>query len=112
MAVKLTVAEWNKYYNDPEVWPSGCYHEDAELTLEGNPLDDWDDLTNADQGAKVTLNGGVVYLDENMTDSMSMEAHLKRWRKKQATAVVVCEVAKERLEALLEAVKLSGGTVR
>ena len=109
--VKVTGSEWNRFYADTEAWPDGAWHEDEEITIDGKaPSDDFDFSAVAD-GAMLTVAGGVVYLN-GLEEGPSLEAHFKRWRKRQTTSVLVVEVPHEAAEAVRAAIAAAGGKLR
>lgn len=111
MTTKTTGAEWKKFYADPEFWPEDAYHEDEEFTLDGASCDEGIDVDMIDDVSVVTVSGGIVFIKQSDTDRPTLENHFKRWRKKQSTVFLNIEVPKEKLEALLNAVKAAGGKV-
>jgi len=109
--VKVTGIEWNRFYADAEAWPDGAWHEDEEITVDGNaPPEDFD-LSAVPDGATLTVAGGVVYL-KGLKEGPSLETHFKRWRKRQTTTLLVVEVAHEAAEAVCAAIAAAGGKVR
>lgn len=109
--VKVTGSEWKRFYADAEAWPEGAWHEDGEITIDGNaPPEDFD-FSAVPDAATLTVAGGVVYLKE-MEEGPSLEAHFKRWRKRQTTATLIVEVPHEATEAVRAAIAAAGGKVR
>lgn len=112
MAVKMTGAEWNRFYADPEAWPDGRWHDDEEILVDGAyPGDDFD-LSDVRADAAMTVRGGIVFMQQGDDDGPSLEAHFRRWRKKQTTTVLVVEVPHEKAEAIRAAIAASGGAVK
>lgn len=111
MATRTTGAEWNKFYTDSSIWKDGTYHEDEEFTVDGAVVDD---LCEIKDQAKVTVSGGIVYLDgrEDYNKAPSLEAFFKRWRKTQMTAYLNVEVDKTKLEAVMKAIITAGGKIK
>lgn len=110
MAVKITGAEWKRFYNDPEAWPEGAWHDDQEILVDGETIDGDYDLTKVPDAATLTLAGGVFFL-KGTEEGPSLETHFKRWRKRQATEVFVVEVPREAAEAVRAAIAAAGGKV-
>lgn len=109
MTTKTTGVEWKRFYGDKTAWPEGTWHEDEELTVDGEAWT-WDhDMMTIADGAVLTVAGGIVYLNEGDTDGPSVETHFKRWRKAQSTVVFVCEAPRELEEAVRAAIKAAGG---
>jgi hypothetical protein len=109
--VKLTGSEWNRFYNDAGAWPDGAWHEDEEITVDGKTAGDDLDLSAVPDGAMLTVEGGVVYLTEDADYGPSLEAHFKRWRKRQTTTVLVVEVPHEAVKVVRAAIAAAGGKV-
>ena len=109
--VKVKGIEWKRFY--AEAWPEGVWHECEEITIDGiEPPDDFD-LSAVDDGAQITLAGGIVHLDFDGTiEGPSLETYFKRWRKRQTTTVIVVEVPHESAEAVRAAIVAAGGKVR
>ena len=101
--VKLTGSEWNRFYADAEAWPDGAWHEDEEITVDGKAAPDDFDFSAVPDAAMMTLAGGVVFFN-GTDDGPSLEAHFKRWRKRQTTIVLVVEVPHEAAEAVRAAI--------
>lgn len=112
MAIKLTGAEWNRFYNDTTAWPDGWYHEDAVVSVDG-VLDEYGDLdlsTVADD-AEVVVSGGIIYKGDYSSPGNSVEGHLRKWRKAQTMTNIIVEVPKDRLEAVKEMLASLGAKV-
>ena len=109
MTVKTTGAEWNRFYADKTAWPEGTWHEAEQIKVDGEEAGG--DLTSIHGSAVVTVSGGVVYFDE-VHEGPSLEAHFKRWLKKQTTTVLIVEVPNEAAEAVQSAIANAGGRVR
>lgn len=101
--IKTTGAEFKAYYNDPNAWPEGYWHEDEELTIDGVQYDDWDADTIKD-AAQIKLNYGVVY-----PEGRSMEQHFRAWRKAQSNRIVIISVPNEKESELKAFVSSIGG---
>ena len=109
--VKVTGAEWNRFYADAQAWPEGAWHEDEELTVDGEePPEDFD-LAAVPDASMIAVSGGVVYLD-GVEELPSLEAHFKRWRKRQTTTVLVVEVPNKAVDSVRAAISAAGGKVR
>lgn len=111
MAVKLTGAEWNRFYVDPTVWAKDAWHEDEVITIDERPIDDDFDLSAVPETAKMTLSGGVVLRKGGFDSPSSLEEDFKRWRKRQTTAVLMVEVPHEAADAVRAAITSAGGRV-
>jgi len=109
MAVKLTGAEWNRFYADQAFWPNGTWHEDEEISIDGKVVEDGNfDLSSVPDTAKMTLSGGYVYW-KDVDEGASLEAHFEGWRKQQSTTVLMVEVPHEAADAVRAAIVSAGG---
>ena len=109
--VKVTGSEWKRFYADAEAWPDGAWHEDEDITVDGKTPGDDFDFSAVPDVAMLTVTGGVVYWKDT-DEGPSLEAHFKRWRKRQTTTVLVVEVPHEAAEAVRAAIAAAGGKVR
>jgi hypothetical protein len=108
MTVKTNGAEFNEFYNDPNMWLSGIFHADVLITVDGKEVDEYEDLPNE---AIVTITGGWISNDGGQ-DLGTMEAAFKRWRSKQGLAYMVVTCKREIADSVRDAVKLAGGKVK
>lgn len=110
MTVKTIGAEFKRFYSDDSIWLTGMYHEDEEVTINGDQCIDFD-YKNTPDDAVVTVSGGVVCGPQFDENEPSLETFFKRWRKAQTTAsfVVECDLAK--LDAVKAAIQTAGGRV-
>lgn len=111
MATKTTGTEWKRFYTDPSAWPEGTWHDDAEITIDGVVAGDDIDLGAVDDGAVMSVSGGVVFLGADDRDGPTLEAYFKRWRKAQNTVVLACECPRELVAAVENAIRKAGGKV-
>lgn len=110
--VRVTGVEWKRFYADAGFWPDGAWHENERITVDGEePGEDFDPSSVPDM-AMIAVWGGTVFLNETARDGPSLEAHLKRWRKRQATTVLVVETPNEAADAVRAAIAAAGGKVR
>lgn len=125
MTVKCTGAEFLRFYNDKAWWFSlkektaksddeHTYWEDASVFVNGEQIAEYEfdferDLKPADT---VSVSGGVVFGKVVGTKEPSFEGYLKRWLKEQSTTSIVVDCPKEKLVALLAAIKAAGGSVQ
>lgn len=110
MAVKTTGAEFKRFYNDPEFWPEGAWHDDDLVLVDGVEQDDIDVDKIAD-AAKVTIQAGVVLMSESDDEGVAFDAYFRRWRKSQTTRTIVVEADASKLDAIMAAIKSAGGNV-
>ena len=112
MTVKMTGAEWKLFYSDEAAWPKDAYYQDEELTVDGAEWD-WEiDIMSVSDDAVLRISGGVVILKEDDDNNPSLEAHFKRWRKRQNTAFLSCEAPKDRVADVVAAIIAAGGKVK
>lgn len=107
--VKIIGGEWNRFYADESAWPEGAWYDDAEITIDGQLVDDFD-LSEVSDTSMLTVSGGIVFLDGSVED-LSLETHFKRWRKRQTTTVILVEIPKCDVDAIKSAIKNAGGKV-
>lgn len=108
MATKTTGLEFNRFYAEP--WPDGQYHEDVELTINGESKDEWDDIIINDTDIIVII-GGIV-CNDNDGSCVSFESFFKKWRKKQQTRILMVEVTADKLDNLVDVIKSAGGKIK
>lgn len=125
MPVKCTGAEFLRFYNDKAWWFSvedktaanhdeGTYWEDASVFVNGEQIPEFEfdfdkDLKSTDI---VSVSGGVVFGKVVGVKEPSVEAYLRRWLKAQTTTAIVVDCPKEKLDAILVAIKAAGGSVQ
>ncbi len=102
MATKTNGLEFKKFYNDPEYWPKGMFHESGEITINDVivPEDVELDMIDIKDTDIVKITEGIVFndTDYDSRDAQSFEGYFKKWKKKQKYVYVVVEVLKEKLE--------------
>ncbi|UBB18312.1 hypothetical protein [Comamonas odontotermitis] len=115
MTTKTTGAELKRFYNDPSFWLDGVWHEDVLiLSKDGSQEDEISEIPDA---LAVSIAGGVVFYSGPGRapwpgeDGTSFEAYFRRWRKTQNTAYGTLECPKDKLDAVLAAIKEAGGKV-
>lgn len=112
MPIKLTGAEFNRFYNDKEVWTDGLIHEEEEIWVDGVEIEEYSDFSTIDDTSVVRVSGGVIYHeDEPRNEKGSFEGLLRKWRKSQDTEFMAVEVPKSKADAVREAIKAAGGKV-
>ena len=111
MTAKTIGAEWIKFYADDVFWPKGAWHEDEEITIDGKPWSEDEDLAQPPAVGEMTVSGGIVYLSSDHREGPSLEAYFRRWKKLQDTVCMVIEVQKDRADAVRIAVVSAGGKV-
>lgn len=111
MAVKTTGAEFKRFYNDPEFWPDGAWHEDECVSINGEDWSGSDSYNDVPDDATVRLEDGIVLGLPNDEDP-SLETYFKRWRKKRTTVSFVVECDKNQVETVKAVIKSAGGRVK
>lgn len=110
MATKTTGAEFKAFYSDDAFWPEGTWHEDEEVTIDGElPPDDFD-LSAVADNARMVLSNGCVTNKQN-EELGSFDGYFRKWRKKQTTTFLAVEVPHEKADAVKEAIIAAGGKV-
>lgn len=105
--IKTTGAEFKAFYSDKIAWPEGAWHEEETITVDGKVDDDYDIEKIAD-AAKVTIEGGIVFKNDQATNGPTMEFHFRAWRKRQNTATLSVTVDKAKEAQLRELLKEFG----
>lgn len=108
--IKMTGAEFWEFYNDPKFWPEGVWHDDEVMTVNGAVVSDYSTETILPD-SQVTIDGGVIFLDEEGEESRSFEGHIKKWRKSCTVAYFTVEAPKDKLDAIKTAIKAAGGKI-
>lgn len=108
--IKTTGAEYKRFYNDPTAWPDDSWYEDVELLVNGVELTPELGVVDIHDDAVINLSGGVVFGLPNGTET-SVEAHFKRWRKRQTTTTFLVECDMDKVDEVKAAVKAAGGKV-
>jgi hypothetical protein len=110
MTTKTTGAEWSAFYADKSAWPEDAWHEDETVTVDGAEVDNLEfDPANLPPNARVTVSGGIVFLNADSTNGPTLEAYFKSWRKKQNTVFMTVEVSRTDAEKVQEAITTAGG---
>ena len=120
MAIKTNGAELKAFYNDDAYWQKkedstsdDIWHEELVLVVNGaEQSDDFsinEDLQDEDQ---VTIIDGVVLSNIEKFNGRSFESFFKAWRKQQNTVYLSVSAPKDKLDAVLAAIKAAGGSVK
>ena len=106
---RTTGIEWNRFYNDKDVWKGGTYHDDTVLLVDGQQVDDFEDIP---VNATVKIEAGYVVIDGiDSEKAPSLESVFKAWRKRQNTCTICVECPKDKRDAVVAAIKKDGGRV-
>lgn len=109
MAVKMTGAEFKKFYSDNEFWPEDTWHEDAFMSVDGVEYPDGIDLDTLKDTSIVMLAGGFIRTPDG--NGPALDTYFKRWRKKQNSSLFTVECDNTLLDAVKAAIKQAGGKV-
>lgn len=119
MTVKCVGAEFKRFYNDPEYWVSPerspddyTWHDDGMIAVNDVEQPYGIEVEKLNDTDRVSINGGVVFGQVVGPKEPSLENYFKRWRKAQNTTSIVVDCPKEKLDAILAAIKASGGSVQ
>ena len=108
--VKVTGAEWKRFYTDDEAWPAGAWHDGEDIEIDGALAPDID-LSEVSDDSIMKLSGGAMYMNDT-DEGSSFETYFKRWRQSQSTTVLIVEVANEYADAVRDAIVSAGGKVK
>ena len=111
--MKVSAAEFKRFYEDESFWPEGVFHDDTDIAIDG--VSEYDDnaisVCDAADSSIVTFSCGDVYGKDGEFIA-SFPSYFKRWKKKQETEFVVVSIHKDKLEALSALVKSVGGKIQ
>lgn len=112
MAAKTNGAEWKRYYNDKKIWSDkGAWHEDEEIYVNGQLADLDLDVGKVEDTDVIKLTGGTIYTDESGEHYDSLEAHFKKWQKKQTVKTFCVECNLNQFEVVQKAIIKAGGKI-
>lgn len=111
MSVKMTGREFKSFCSDPAVWGQNddATCGDTLITVNGIGVEDWapGEVSDTD---KITVESGYMECQPSgVPDEFAKAA--RWWLKRQATATLVIECHKDKLEAVTAAIKASGGKI-
>ena len=109
--VKTTGFEFKKFYDDKIMWPEGSYHEDEIITIDGKESDYETDLSKVNDSSKITISGGIVFLNEDDTDGPSLESYFKLWKRKQVNTTILIDAPNEKLDEIIASIVSFGGKI-
>jgi hypothetical protein len=113
MSIKMTGAEWNRFYADKTVWKEGAYHDDSYITVDGVDVDD-DDTINLEKladDAVVVINCGQYYESEKVRDPVDLLPVIRAWQDSQEFEVVSVQIRKGRKADLVGFLAVFDGKV-
>lgn len=107
--MKVTGAEFHRFYNDPSIWTDGMYHENVVFAVNGVEVDDIPESINDTD--IVSFSGGFIANDNG--DAIGTFVGLfRKWRKKQMTVMFVVECHIDKEDYIKQCVRDAGGTVK
>lgn len=101
MSLKVTGAEWKKFYDDDTVWAGEAYQDDCLILVDGVNADEGEgiDLSKISDTAKVEVcSGYIVRHTDDGDEHFDILKVFKAWSKKQNVVFVTLGVPKDRLE--------------
>jgi hypothetical protein len=104
--LKTTGVLWKAYVVS---WPDGQWFVDSDVTVNGKDDDDVELINDDDL---VEFAAGVVFATSDDREGKPLTRHFNAWMNAQNTVTTVCDVPKDKLDALKAAVKALGGRVR
>jgi hypothetical protein len=111
--MKITGAEWKKFYADPEFWGRGQWHDEEEITIDGEIKED-PDYAAVPDAAVLKILSGIVFDSDVLgkeKEICSLKSYLAKWRKKQHTVILVVSVPKEKEKAARAGIVLCDGKI-
>lgn len=119
-SVQLTGAQFRAFYEDPQVWPDGAYHDDALVLSNGKVLigdvcdpefqDANDPVDLLADDAQVVIESGVI-IGEGGDLRETLVAAAQRWLARQIATQFVVSVPKEHEAAFRQAIAALRGAV-
>ncbi len=111
MSVKMSGAEFKKFMSSEEFWPVDTWHEDEQITVNGEDRPDGVEASTLSDTDVVVIHDGVLTGPQWLDGGPSLETHFRRWRKKQTTTFLTVECDHTKLEAVKAAIKAAGGKI-
>lgn len=112
MAVKMSGAEWKRFFNDESVWSKGAFMDDTEILVDGKDDPDGDvDLSKIDDNVEVTVRGGA-YFESYNADYRDLVKVIREWQIRQTFVWISVEIPKGKEEELAAFVKSIGGKIK
>lgn len=94
--IRMTGAEFKRFYDDTSVWPEDSYWEDGLILVDGR--EDVPDLAAISDTATVEVHGGDIYSGHPHVPA-DLQAAITWWRERQATVECIVRVPKDQLGA-------------
>ena len=117
MKRKLTGAEFKRFYDDPIVWgvedsrtrSDATYVDDLLITIDGIETEDFEPERISDGAEVEILSGYLVHPQKGVPEDFAAAAVW--WKRRSSMVLVVAEIDRSKLDALLAAIKGAGGKV-
>lgn len=108
MSVVMSGQEMKEYYDDTEAWPEGSYHDDTIILIDGKQTEAVD-VETLSTTAVVEIRYGLVFLPDG--NDVDFVEHAQKWKDKRAGVYGQFYVPKDKLTAVVEAIKAAGGRI-
>lgn len=107
--MKVTGAEFLKFYNDMSIWTDGVYHEDVVFSVNGVEVDDLpEDMADTDI---VSFSGGFIN-NQAGNDIGTFTGVFRKWRKSQNTTMFAVECDTNMADYIKQCVRVAGGRIK
>jgi len=107
--MKTTGAEFKRFYKDPEIWMGEAYHDDVDLTSDGEEVDINVDYSDVSDNSIIEFTDGVIVYP--CGKHVGFVSSFKKWQKKQTACTFIVECNIDLQEQVKLAVKKAGGKV-
>lgn len=107
--MKVTGAEFKKFYNDSSIWTEGVYHEEVVFAVNGVVVDELSDpLLDTDI---VSFSGGFITNEDN-ANLGTFTGAFRKWKKKRSAALFVVECDINNVNHVKQCIHQAGGKVK
>lgn len=111
MATKTSGKELKAFYADASFWKEGVWHEDEEILVNGQAVEDLE-IANLNDTDEISIAGGYIFgPDWTHTEGPSFESFFRRWKKQQTTVTFVVQCDLNRADAIKAAIRVAGGHI-
>lgn len=111
MARKTSGKELKAFYADDSFWKEGVWHEDEEILVNGQSVEDLEigGLKDTDE---ISITGGYVFgPDWERSNGPTFESFFRRWKKRQTTTTFVVQCDLSQADAIKAAIRAAGGRI-
>lgn len=109
--MQVNGATFKIFYNDPEVWKEGYYHDDGQILIDGKcSMEHEIDPAACSDGAVVEFTSISIF-NEDGDHIEDMSDAFDRWMSKQTSATALFSCPKECLDAVKAAIEAAGGKI-